>query len=113
MKTFHRDDNGANAVEFAVAFPAYIAVIVMILKFGELLWAMNTVNYAVNEAARCGAVDTVNCGTTAQIQAFGASRGMNLVPAAQFAVTKNPVCVTAAYTPQIIPLNFSFRACHA
>jgi Flp pilus assembly protein TadG len=108
-----RDKRGASAVEFALIFPAFITVILCIVLFGELLWIMNTVNYAVEEAARCGAVDTKNCATTAEIQALASTRAMGLVPADGFAVTTGPVCVSATYTFPALPLTFSFRSCHA
>lgn len=112
MKAFFNNDSGATAVEFAVVFPAFVTIVLIIIEFGQLLWIMNTINYAVEDSARCGAVDTIDCGTTTQIQALGAHRALGLVPAGDFTVTYGPVCVSANYSFPAMPLTFSFKSCH-
>ncbi|HTH15565.1 MAG TPA: TadE/TadG family type IV pilus assembly protein [Magnetospirillum sp.] len=113
MRPFFDSERGATALEFSLLFPAFLTVILFIVEFGQLLWIVNTVNYAVEEAARCGAIDVKSCATTAQIQALASQRAMRLVPASGFTVTSGPVCVSAHYTYPPLGLTFPFRSCHA
>jgi Flp pilus assembly protein TadG len=92
---------GANAIEMALVLPVLTLMIVGAMYTGWMLYATNMLVYSTESAARCAAVNTTLCGTTAKIQAFAVelSLGVN-VTAANFTVTQ-PSCgwmVKAAYT---------------
>ena len=43
---------GAVALEFALGFPIFLAMIYGVFEFGRIFWTQNTLEYAVEEAAR-------------------------------------------------------------
>jgi len=120
MIGFFRSSDGNAALEFGILFPVFLMMVMLIVQCGELLYAVDTVNFAVEEAARCAAIDKNNCGTATQVQTYAHARSMNLVPAASFGVTLTaPPCVAANLAFPIMPwfapstVNFGFRSCHA
>jgi Flp pilus assembly protein TadG len=91
---------GAVAVEYALILPMLLLFVIGIIDVGRLLWTFTTLNRAAEAAARCGAVNSIDCGTAAAIQnhAVDEAWGMNIAAAA-FAVT-TPACgvqVTGTY----------------
>ncbi len=98
---FASDRHGGTAVEMAVVLPFLTLMILGTIETGWMLWSTSTLDYAVEEAARCGAVDVNNCGTVAATQSVAASKAMTLgMAAANFTVT-TPACgkqVAANYT---------------
>ncbi|HYC13069.1 MAG TPA: TadE family protein [Stellaceae bacterium] len=106
-----RAKRGATAAEFAAILPAFIAITLGIMEFGRLMWTKSALNYAVEEAARCAAINTSTCGTQSQVQSFAASHSGQTFAASVFALS-TPACgtqVSASYPFQfIVPLvNFS------
>ena len=83
-----RDVSGAVAIELAFALPIVLLCVLGLIDFGRALWSQSTLNYAVQAAARCAAVNPTLCGTSAQIQSFavGAAAGLT-VKASNFSVT--------------------------
>jgi hypothetical protein len=53
---FCRDIAGSAAVEFALTAPVLILLMFGIIEAGRALWAQNSLQYAVERAARCGVV---------------------------------------------------------
>jgi len=53
---FCRDIAGSAAVEFALTVPVLILLLFGIVETGRALWAKNSLQYAVERAARCGSV---------------------------------------------------------
>ncbi|MBF0325439.1 TadE/TadG family type IV pilus assembly protein [Magnetospirillum moscoviense] len=51
------DQSGAAAIEFALVLPALLMMMLGVVEFGRALWTQGTLQYAVEEAARYGAVD--------------------------------------------------------
>jgi Flp pilus assembly protein TadG len=96
-----RDCGGAQAVEMALVLPFLALMLLGAIETGWMLWSASTLYFAVEEAARCGAVDVNNCGSTSAIQAIAVSKAMGLnMAAGDFTVSK-PACgqqVTATYT---------------
>jgi Flp pilus assembly protein TadG len=58
---------------------------------GRMLWTQNSLQYAVEQAARCAVVNTTTCGTPAQIQSYAASmvNGMT-ISTSDFSSATNP-----------------------
>jgi Flp pilus assembly protein TadG len=88
------------AVELAIILPALLIFILGIIDMGRLIWTQTTLDHAVAQAARCGAVNATLCGTGPAIQNFAVSEAMGLaVTASVFSVAVAPcgVQVTATY----------------
>lgn len=82
-----RSTDASVAVEFGLLLPMVLVFLIGIIEAGRLVWTQSTLDYAVSEAARCGAVDLNRCGSAAQIQGYAASRVAGVTaPAAAFAV---------------------------
>jgi Flp pilus assembly protein TadG len=95
---------GSVAVEMAIILPLVLMFMIGLMEFGRALWTQATLDYAVESAARCGAINTTLCGDASLTQAFAVSRavGLTLDPST-FTVT-TPACgmqVTAS-----LPLQF-------
>jgi Flp pilus assembly protein TadG len=95
------DKRGTTALEFGIILPVLLLFLLGIIDIGRLLWTYSTLYHACESAARCAAVNTVACGTTAQIQSNAAAQswGMTVAPAT-FSVS-NPSCgvqVAASYS---------------
>jgi len=113
MGRFLRDRHGGAAVEMALVFPFLCLMIVGAIDAGWMLWSASTLDFAVEEAARCGAVDAANCGTTANIQGVAVGKAMGLsMSASDFTVT-TPACgkkVEATYVfPFLMPFSTDFN----
>jgi Flp pilus assembly protein TadG len=120
-KNFRRADRGEVAIEFALCFTAAMLLVLGLAEFGRVLWYQSTLDFAVQSAARCGAVNPTTCGTTTQIQQYAVSMAPGLpVTTSNFAVT-TPSCgvqVVASYTfqtvvPKLLPytMNLAATAC--
>jgi Flp pilus assembly protein TadG len=85
---------GSVAVEMAILLPVVLTFVIGLMEFGRAIWTQATLDYAVEAAARCGAVNAVLCGDAAQIQTYAITRavGLTLDPST-FTVT-TPACGT-------------------
>jgi len=72
------DDRGTSAVEFAIVAPAFVLLLVGTIYLCMGLFVVGSLNYAVEEGARCASVKTTVCSDSpttvayAQSQYFGA-----------------------------------------
>lgn len=115
-------EDGSSAVEFALVFPAFILMVVGTFETGRALWTQSLLNYAVQTAARCGAVDTTNCGSSTATVTYAVQNSAPLtIPSHDFTVTSpscgNQVAVAYPFTtvvPQLLPFNvtLSAQACY-
>ncbi|WP_411286527.1 TadE/TadG family type IV pilus assembly protein [Phenylobacterium sp.] len=71
-----RDAGGATAVEFALVLPAFLALIVGSLSAGNLGFTVSSLQFAVQAAARCSAVNTTLCNSASATVAYAQSRYM-------------------------------------
>jgi Flp pilus assembly protein TadG len=74
---------GSIAIEMAILLPLVLAVMLGLMEFGRAIWTQATLDYAVEAAARCGAINTVLCASSSDTQSYAASRavGLTLNPA--------------------------------
>jgi Flp pilus assembly protein TadG len=75
------DIRGVAAVEFALILLPLLLMVLGIIDGGRMLWTQNSLQYAVEQAARCAVVNSkTTCSTAAQIQSYAASMvyGMSL-----------------------------------
>ena len=66
--------------------------VIGIIDVGRLLWTYTTLTRATEAAARCGAINTTDCGTTAQIQARAVSEAWGLTIASSAFTVTFPTC---------------------
>lgn len=72
-----RDRSGAGAVEFALALPAVLMVIVGGIQLCLVSYTLAGLHYATEAAARCASLDSTNCGTSAGVDTYAKSRFIN------------------------------------
>jgi len=87
-------ERGVAAVEFALILPILLLCVLGLIEFARAIWTQATLDYAVEAAARCAAIDTNTCGTDVGIQNYAASKAPGLSfanPASTFTVTR-PSC---------------------
>lgn len=88
MLRLWRGRDGATAVEFALVAPLLMLVLLGVMETGRVMWTQAALNFAVQEASRCMAVDPT-CATNAGAQAFAAQKVAGLkIPASAFAITQ-------------------------
>lgn len=54
------DERGTAAVEFALISPIFFALLLGVVDIGRYMWTLNTMQYAVDEAVRAGAVQQLS-----------------------------------------------------
>ena len=69
---------GSVAVEMAIIVPVVLLFTVGLMEFGRAIWIQATLDYAVQSAARCGAVNAAVCGNASQTQAYAVTRAAGL-----------------------------------
>jgi Flp pilus assembly protein TadG len=107
------DRHGGAALEMALLFPFLSLMILGGIDAGWMLWSASTLDFAVEEAARCAAVDATNCATAANVQDVAVGKAMGLgMSAADFTVT-TPACgkqVAATYVFHfLMPFSTNFN----
>jgi len=113
-----REDGGTSAIEFALVFPVFILMVLGIFEFSRALWTRSLLNYAVQTAARCGAVDTATCGSTNDTITYAVQNSSPLtIPNSDFTASTqscgSQVTVAFPFTfivPQLFPFDITLAA---
>jgi Flp pilus assembly protein TadG len=114
---FCRHIAGVAAVEFALTVPVLILLLFGIIETGRALWAKNSLQYAVERAARCGAVYStcinaglstcgVTCASDAAIKTYAVTQVYDQTISAGAFTVSHPVdasghaslCVAGSWT---------------
>lgn len=108
LLAFWRAQGGASAVEFVLILPLLALMVLGTIYLCFMLYAATSLHYAVEDAARCYAVNRAVCTNDATTQAYALSRynGPGMSPAltaASFAVT------TAGCGRQVSVTNAQYR----
>ena len=122
LAAFGHSCEGTTAIETAILAPAFFLLLFGIIEAGILFSAQSTLQFAVEAAARCAAVNTNSCGSTNAIQTYAASQVSTLsVSSSSFSVS-TPSCghqVSISYpfssiVPQLIPwtITLNVQSCH-
>ena len=74
LARFRRDRSGGTAVEFALVLPAFVMLVLGVISAGQLAHATNSLHYAVEEAARCWAVNATLCPNNSAAEAYAQSK---------------------------------------
>lgn len=112
--------SGSIAAEFALVVPILLLLTFSIIEFGRFMWTQNVLQSAVEDAARCSALNRPECTTVADVQTYAVSKAAGLpVTSDAFEVTDS-VCgssgklVEADYAfnsiVPFVPLNFPVTA---
>lgn len=84
--------HGAVAVEYALVLPALLLFVVGLIDGGRLLWTYTTLYRAAEAAARCAAVNTTDCVSTAQIQDRAVAEAWGLTVSPGIFTVTTPSC---------------------
>lgn len=68
------DDRGTTAVEFAIVAPAFVLLLVGAIYLCLGLFTVGSLNYAVEEGARCASVKTTVCSDAPTILSYTQKR---------------------------------------
>jgi Flp pilus assembly protein TadG len=110
------DDRGTSAVEFAIIGPIFIALVVATFHLCIGLYAVASLNFAVEEGARCASVNTTVCSNAGKIITYTQGRysGPAISPSFTYAAAScgNSVSASATYVANIgvtvtVPLSAS------
>jgi Flp pilus assembly pilin Flp len=118
LMAFMRNCDGAIAVEFAMLLLPMLLVLLGTFDTGFALLIETRITFAVEAAAKCGAVNTTVCGSPTEIATYGASvaavRGLD---ASGFVVTTAAcginVRASHPYAGMVLPvLTLTAGACY-
>jgi Flp pilus assembly protein TadG len=87
-----RNTAGSAAVEFALTAPVLLLMLFGAIEYGRVLWTQNSIQYAVEQAARCAAMGQTAgatlCTTASATKTFAAGHVVGYtVPTTDFTVT--------------------------
>jgi len=107
--------SGAAAVEFALLVPVLILFLFGIIECGRILWTENALQFAVERAARCAAINTTTCGNAVQIQTYAATQmyGQSVsssIFSSSSASCGNLVTASLPFTALVISVNVTLTA---
>ena len=115
------DNRGVAALEFGFVLPILMVIALGIIDFGRAIWYQATLDYAVQSAARCGAVEikgtdaTLSCysnagSSTANIKNYAAGQAFGLsLAATNFAVNTSATCSSGLSGVQVTTTGITFR----
>ena len=118
LKGLVRDCRGAVAVEFLIIVGPLLLLLLGTFDIGLAMLTATRINFAVEAAARCGAISAVTCPSPPETAAYGASiAGLRGLGASGFSVTTAAcgINVTASYPYSgiMLPvLTLSAGACY-
>lgn len=90
---FRAAQKGATAVEYAIVLPVLLMFLLGLIDFGRFLWVQGVLDHAVESAARCAGINTIDCGTAGQVQAYAAGQAYALtIDQSAFSVCDGTTC---------------------
>lgn len=88
-----RSREGATALEFGLVALPFLMLVFGTIEVSRVVWTQSAMQFAVEKAARCAAVNASACGTQAQVQSYAASQMLAPgVVAAKFSYDPNNAC---------------------
>ena len=100
LARFRASERGSNAVEFALVAPLLIGFLFGIYEVGLAIWTQGLLDFAVEQAARCAAVNSTICGTASATETYAATQTAPLGLASSTFTASTASCgsqVTASY----------------
>ena len=75
-------------LEAALVLPVFLLLVLGVFETGRLFWTQATLQFAVQEAARCASINATTCGSTSAVQNYAVSKASPIsVAASSFSVT--------------------------
>jgi Flp pilus assembly pilin Flp len=74
LRRLASDQGGATALEYALVLPAFIMLLLGTISTSQLASIASSMHFAVQEAARCSAVNRTACGTASATVAYAQTR---------------------------------------
>lgn len=100
------EDRGTTAVEFAFVIPVFMTMLFGAINTAQLMGAMSGMHYAVEEAARCYAVNTTLCPTPTAARALALQKykgpNVGIIFAATTAGCGHTVTATAQFNLDVM-----------
>jgi len=114
------DRGGASAVEFAIVLPVFMLLVLGAMSVALLTFSVSSLNYAVEDAARCAAVNKTLCSTAGNTVKYARNRYAGPPITAVFTYSTagcgNTVTATGTFSMDIIPaisqIPLKASACH-
>ena len=106
-RTFLTCNRGATAVEFAIVGPIFLALTVGLMYGCLLLFSMASMQYAVEEGARCASVKTTVCTDSASTITYTQAAYYGPITAPTFTYA-TPACGHAVSSTTNFSFNFVF-----
>lgn len=117
------DESGASAIEAAIVLPVLLSLSLGLIDASRMLWIQNSLQDAVDAAARCAVVNATTCGDNAKTASYAAAQMPGIPVAASNFTASTATCgkkVTASYTfssqvAGLVPvsLNLTADSCRA
>lgn len=119
-RRFWADRGGASAVEFAIILPVFMLLVLGSMSAALLTFAVSSLNYAVEDAARCAAVNKTLCSNATETVNYARSKYAGPPVAASFTYSNggcgNTVSAVATLSLNIVPeisnVPLKASACH-
>jgi Flp pilus assembly protein TadG len=111
--SLRRDERGTSTIEFAMAAPAFAAILLGILEGGLMLWTQFGLQHGVEMAARCASINKGTCGSEAAIQTYAVNQALGVNPPASTFTVASVSCgnrVSASYSFQAM-VTLKAEAC--
>jgi hypothetical protein len=118
LRELVRDCGGVVAIEFVIMLGPLLLLLLGTFDIGLVTLTETRINFAVEAAAKCGAIGAAMCTSPSQTAAYGASiAGLPGLDASNFLVTTAAcgmnVTATYAYAGVVLPaLTLSAGACY-
>lgn len=122
LHRFRAADRGTSAIEVALVFPVFMLMLLGICEFGRALWTQSALQYAVQLAARCGAVDVTTCASPSDVISYAVAESQPLtIPSSNFSASAqscgSSVSVTYPFSfvvPNLLPFSITLfaQACY-
>ena len=114
------DRRGSTALEFGLVLPAFVMLVLGVINTAQLAHAVSSMNFAVEEAARCSAVNEVVCPGAAATETYAASKYLGPAISPVFDATDagcgHTVTATATYELNVVfgvwNIPLSAEACY-
>jgi Flp pilus assembly protein TadG len=104
VSKFAKMCDGTVAVESAIVLSGFLFILFAIIEAGLLFWTQSTLQFAVEAAARCAAVNTTQCGSVSATQSYAVAQATGLTLSSSSFNVSQPACghnVSISY-----PFNF-------
>ena len=82
LSRWQDDVRGTAGIEYALVLPVFLMLAIGVINTSQLVNVVNSMHFAVQEAARCSAVDAITCSSAEATAAYARRRysGLSVTP---------------------------------